>query len=255
VQITFVGGLDGADAETVAASLGAAPGWEALPVALELHCSPRGVGDLLEGRITVAGFREAVGERWWAGRLDRILTAEQLAAALDRVSAGYEDDPVGACRRLMIDLVTPFAQRSDAEGVVERSPANLVHAPILERLFPESRFVHAVRDGRQAAVRRGGVRTAGELLAGLERWAGGLREIDAGVRVREDGAAYGVWPDRLDVTLLGPEVAPGAGWRHELSGREQRRVARRYARTLRELADEGVHCAPQLIEARERAGG
>ena len=255
MEITFVGGLDRADAAAVAQSTGAAAGWAALPVALELHCSPRGLGDLLEGRITLAGFREAVGERWWADRLETILTAEELAAALDRLSADYDRDPIGAGRRLLIDVVTPFAGRSAAEGVAEPSPANLVYAPILDRLFPESLFVHAVRDGREAAIREGGVRTAGELLAALERWAEGLRVIDAGVRVQEEGATYGVWPDRLRVTMLGPEETPGGGWRHGLSGREQKRVARRYARTLRELAEEGVHCAPQLLEARERTGG
>jgi hypothetical protein len=255
MQVTFVGGLDRADTAAVAASAGAAAGWEALPVALELHCSPRGVGDLLEGRITLAGFREAVGERWWADRLEIILTAEQLARALDRLSAGYEADPIGSCRGLVVDFVTPFAERSGVEGVVEHSYANLVYAPILERLFPESRFIHAIRDGREAVIRAGGVRTAGELLEALDRWSQGLRAIDAGVRVREEGAAYGVWPDRLGVTTLGPEETSGGGWRHGLSGREQKRVARRYARTLRELADEGVHCAPQLLEARERTGG
>jgi hypothetical protein len=255
VQVTFVGGLDRSDTATVAASVAAAAGWEALPVALEAHCSPRGIGDLLEGRITLAGFREAIGEHWWADRLELILTPQRLAETLDRLTAGYDADPVGASRQFVVDLVTPFAERAGAEGVVEHSPANLVYGPILERLFPESRFVHAVRDGREAAIRAGGVRTAGELLAAVERWAEGIRAVDAGVRVREDGASYGVWPDRLKVTTLGPEETPGGGWRHGLSGREQKRVARRYARTLRELAEAEVHCAPQLLELRERAGG
>jgi Sulfotransferase family len=255
VQVTFVGGLDSSDTAAVAASAGAAAGWEALPVTLETHCSPRGLGDLLEGRITLAGFREAVGERWWADRLELVLTPQQLAETLDGLSAGYDTDPIGAARRFVVDLVTPFAERAGVEGVVEHSPANLLYAPILERLFPESRFVHAVRDGRESAIRHGGVRTAGELLAAVERWADGIRAIDAGVRVREDGASYGVWPDRMKVTALGPEETPGGGWRHGLTGREQKRVARRYARTLRELAEEKVHCAPQLLELRERAGG
>ena len=110
-------------------------------------------------------------------------------------------------------------------------------------------FMEDLRSGR---VKRAVVIGGGPLA--LE-WAQGLRAIDAGVRVREEGATYGVWPDRLEVTMLGPDHTPGGGWRHGLSGREQRRVARRYARTLRELSDERVHCAPQLLEARERAGG
>jgi Sulfotransferase family len=255
MQVTFVGGLDRSDTAAVAAAVGAAAGWVALPVALEAHCSPRGLGDLLEGRITLAGFREAVGEHWWADRLELVLTPQQLAEALDRLAASYDTDPIGASRQFVIDLVRPFARNAGSGGVVEHSPANLVYAPILERLFPESRFVHAVRDGRESALRAGGVSTAGELLEAVDRWAAGIRAVDAGVRVREEGAAYGVWPNRLRVTTLGPGETPGGGWRHGLSGREQKRVARRYARTLRELSEEGVHCAPQLLELRERAGG
>ena len=55
--------------------------------------------------------------------------------------------------------------------------------------------------------------------------------------------------------MLGPEETPEAAGATGCRAREQKRVARRYARTLRELSEEGVHCAPQLLEARERAGG
>ena len=161
--------------------------------------------------------------------------------------------PVAACRRLFEDLVEPFAESSGEPGVVEATPTVLAAAPILERLFGEAEFVHALRDGRDLAARElGDHRTPGELLAGVARWAESLRDIDAGVQVREDGAAYGVWPDRLRVELLRPE-APGA-WGHGLSRRERRRVTRRYVRTLRSLADDGVHCAPDLVELVEREG-
>jgi hypothetical protein len=251
VQLTFVGGIDRGDAAQVAAEVGATPGWEALPVELGFHCERRGISDLLEGRVTLAGFRDAVAERWWTDRLERVVAAEALAAALDRLAADYAREPIAACRRLFLDLVAPFAESSGAAGLVEHSLPNLVHAPNLDRLFGEARFVHAVRDGREIAARAGD-RTAGELIAGLAGWAADLREIDAGVRVREDGAAYGVWPDRLRVVVLGGDTAGDPGWGAGLSRRERRRVERRYARTLRELAADGVHCAPALIEARER---
>lgn len=254
MQLTFVGGIDRADAAQVAEGIGATPGLAHVPVELGLHCDPRGMPDLLEGRITLAGFREAIGERWWTDRLERIASAEQLAAALERFSPAYARDPVTACRQLFVDLVEPFAERSGEPGLVEHSAANLRHAPTLDRLFADAHFVHAVRDGRDVAARRGENRTPAELLAGVARLAGGLREIDAAVRVHEDGAAYGVWPERLRVELLASEGPPGARWGSGLSGRERRRVERRYARTLRELAEEGVHCAPALVEARERAG-
>lgn len=254
MKLTFVGGIDRADAAQVAREIASASGWAEIPVELGLHCEPRGIPDLLEGRITLAGFREAIGERWWADRLERVVSAEQLAAALDSFSQAYARDPVGACRRLFCDLVGPFAERCGQPGLVEHSAATLRHAPALDRLFGEAQFVHAVRDGRDVAAHAADNRTPAELLAGVGRWADGLREIDAAVRVREDGATYGVWPERLRVELVASEGPPGARWASGLSRRERRRVERRYARTLRELDDEGIHCAPALIEARERAG-
>jgi hypothetical protein len=283
LQLTFVGGIDRADAALVAAAIGATPAYAAVPVELEFHCAPRGIPDLLEGRITLAGFRDAIAERWWSDRLEKIAAPQQLDEALKRLAAGYERDPVGACRGLFCDLAVPVAERAGRPGLVERSVGNLVHAPTLERLFADARFVHAVRDGRDVAARElPHGRSAGELLAGVERWAERVRAIDASVRVREDGAIYGVWPERLAVVVLGPggeafaglrafldleddppaptalepDRAPGpvSEWKHGLSRRERRRVARRYARTLRALADDGIHCAPALIEVRESAG-
>lgn len=253
MQLTFVGGVAHADAALVAQRIGATPGWAALPVELGFHAEPRGIGDLLEGRITLAGFREAVGERWWTERLERIVSAQQLAAALERLTQGYERDPVAACRRLFEELVEPFAESSGEPGVVEATGGVLAAAPILERLFGEAEFVHALRDGRDHAARGlGEHRTPGELLAGIARWADALRAIDAGVQVREDGSTYGVWPDRLRVELLSPDGAET--WGRGLSRRERRRVTRRYVRTLRSLADEGIHCAPDLVELVESGG-
>ncbi|HYU59742.1 MAG TPA: hypothetical protein VEK39_03205 [Solirubrobacterales bacterium] len=285
MQLTFVGGIDRADAELVGRAIGATPGYESIPVELGFHCAPRGIPDLLEGRISLAGFREALGERWWTDRLERITAAERLDGALERLTGAYDRDPVGACARLFVELTAPLAERAGKPGLVEHSHANLINAPTLERLFAEARFVHAVRDGRDVAARHAADgATAARLLAGVERWADDLRAIDSGVQIREEGAIYGVWPERLCVVVLGgaggdsfaglgsflgldedplapslldPEPAqrPGGGWEHGLSARQRRRVRRRYERTLRALAEEGVHCAAALIEAREEAGG
>lgn len=254
LKLSFVGAVDAADAALAAHRISSTPGWAEIPVELGFVCEPRGIPDLLEGRITLAAFCEAIGERWWGGRLERIVDAATLAEALERLSAAYERDPVTACRQLFFDLVAPFAQRSGEPGLVEHTPGSLVHAPTLDRIFGEARFVHALRDGREVAAKTLARRTAGELAGAVQRWAAALRRIDAGVRVREDGASYGVWPDRLRVEMLEPAADPGRGWESGLSRHERRRVERRYARTLRELAEEGVHCAPALIEARERAG-
>jgi hypothetical protein len=257
-ELAFVGGVEHDLAVAAARTVEDPARFAVLPVELGFHCQRHGFPDLLEGRMTLSAFRTAMGERWWRDRLERIATAEQLAFALERLEGAHPTDPVGACRSFFLELVTPAAERAERAGVVEHSQDALVNAPTLDRLFDEARFVHVLRDGREVAAARvvrdegpPGDRPPGAhaLLEAIEWWARELRRIDAGVRVREDGAEYGVWPGRLRV-ILAPEGDEG-DWEDGLTRRERRRVRRRYRRILGELSEAGVHCAPQLLEAYE----
>src|SRR5919109_285696 len=80
---------------------------------------------------------------------------------------------------------------------------NVREAQTLLRIFPEARFVHAVRDGRDAASSVT-TKTWGPdgIAAGIDWWADRLRAIDAGVRGEEDGSAYALPPERLCVVVL-----------------------------------------------------
>jgi hypothetical protein len=258
-ELAFVGGVEHDVAVTTAPTLEDPSRFAVLPVEVGFHCQPRGFADLLEGRMTLSAFRTAMRERWWPERVERIATAEQLAASLERLEDAYPADPVGSCRRLFCELVGPFAEREGRVGVVEHSGGALANAPTLERVFAEATFVHVLRDGREVAASRvaraegpPGERPPGAhaVLEALEWWAEELQVIDSGVRVQEDGAEYGVWPDRLRVMLVADRPEPGE-WERGLTSRERRRVRRRYRRILAELADRGVHCAPQLIAAYE----
>jgi hypothetical protein len=258
-ELAFVGGVEHDMAVAAARTVEDASKFAVLPVELGFHCQRRGFPDLLEGRMTLSAFRTAMGERWWPDRVERIATAQQLASALERLDAAYPTDPVGACRSFFLELAAPVAERSERGGVVEHSQGILVNAPTLERLFAAARFVHVLRDGREVAAARVAAAEgppderppgAHALLEAIEWWAEELRRIDAGVRVREDGAEYGVWPDRLRVMLVSGGAEQGS-WEHGLGGRERRRVRRRYRRILGELSEAGVHCAPDLIEAYE----
>jgi Sulfotransferase family len=257
-ELAFVGGVEHDLAVETAPTVEDPSRFATVPVELGFHCERRGFADLLEGRMTLAMFRTAMHEHWWPDRLERVASAEDLATALERLEDSYPADPVGACRRLFLDLVAPVAEAAERPGVVEHSPGVLVNAPTLERMFAEARFVHVVRDGREVAAARlarlegpPGERPPGAhaVLEGLEWWADELRRVDAGVRVEEDGATYGVWPHRLRVVLV-PDPDRG-GWERGLTAREQRRVRRRYRRILAELSERGVHCAPELIAAYE----
>jgi hypothetical protein len=189
-----------------------------------------------------------------------------------------------------VDLLWPLAAQEEKPGLVEMSSHNVREAQALCRLFPEARFVHTVRDGRNAAhsatAKADGPDT---VLEGIDWWAGRLHEIEAGVRGEEDGAADAlsapelwvvvlddlIWGDRevayarlLD--FLGIDDDPGMAeffevkmhpsaarvdpWRDGLGRIERRRVERKYEAALAELEREGNHVARPLIDAYKRLG-
>ena len=223
------------------------------------------------------------------GRLDEIVPRDRFDAAAERFSSSYLDDPLGASWRLFVELLWPVATADRRRGLVETSARNLHRAPTLARLFGEARFIHVVRDGRVAAFRVAETDWGpGDPLAGIDWWAERLRRVDHAVRGEEDGAAYSLGSDRLHVLVLdellsGDREPPYAALRdflgiedepgmrafldrwlgptdsaeeplgNGLSSWRRLRLRRKYERTLEALKREGVHCAPQLIEAYERS--
>jgi hypothetical protein len=162
-------------------------------------------------------------------------------------------------------------------------------AQTLVRVFPEARFVHVVRDGRDAAwaaaaearTRRPATRIAG--------WTDELREIELAIRGEEDGAPYALPPERFGVVVLdqlaagdreasyqallallaldddprmrsflehrlGPEEIGRGRWRERVRGPAARALQRRYRRALSQLERERNHAARPLLEAYERLG-
>ena len=83
------------------------------------------------------------------------------------------------------------------------SSHNVRASQTLLRLFPEARFIHALRDGRDSAAsvtgKTWGPRRVG---AAIGWWADRLRAIEDGVRGSEDGAAFSIPADRFRVVLL-----------------------------------------------------
>jgi hypothetical protein len=222
------------------------------------------------------------------GRLDEVVPQDRFEAAVDRFSSSYLDDPLDACRGLFDDLLGPLASAEGKQGLVETSARNLHHAPILARLFPDARFVHVVRDGRVAAFRLAETDWGPQdPIAGIDWWAERVRRVDHAVRGEEDGTSYSLGPEQLHVLVLdellngdreppyealleflGAEDETGArafldrwlgpadhsrrAWENGMSSWKRRRLRRKYERTLGALQRDGVHCAPQLIEAYER---
>ena len=97
----------------------------------------------------------------------------------------------------------PLAEEEGKPGLVEMSSHNVREAQTLNRLFPEARFVHVFRDGRDTAS---SITTMtwgpGTIPRALDWWADRMRAIDDGVRNQEDGAEFVIPTSRLHAMLL-----------------------------------------------------
>ncbi len=297
-DLVFIGGMGRSGTHALARLLGRHPRFAEVPIEARFHCDTGGMPDLLGGRVTLAGFLERLRDHWWhrvradgqPRGLYNLSTRTLFDAAVERFEDAYASDPVRACGQLFVDLLWPLAAQEAKPGLVEMSSHNVREAQTLRRLFAEARFVHTVRDGRDAArsvtAKAWGPDT---VLEGIDWWAGQLRAIEAGVRGEEDGAAYAlssselcvvvlddlVWGDREGayerlLDFLGIDDDPGMEeffelkmhpaaerlepWREGLGRFERRRVQRKYEAALAELEREGNHVARPLIDAYERLG-
>lgn len=215
-RLVFVGGTGRSGTHIVGRLLGSHPRWADVPIEARFHCNKRGMGDLLEGRVSLGAFMEKLRGFWWHRvRVDdqprglyNLMRQAAFDEAADRFEAGYHDDPVGACRRLFDDLLWRVAAEQHKPGLVEMSSHNIKEAQTLRRLFADSRLVHTVRDGRDSASSVA-TKTWGpdRIAPAIDWWADRLRAIDAGVRGEEDGGSFTLGPDRLHTVVLDDLVA------------------------------------------------
>ena len=295
-ELVFIGGTGRSGTHALARLIGHHSRFADVPVEARFHCNKRGMPDLLEGRITLAAYLAKLRGFWWHrvrvdGRprgLYNLMREADFEAAAARFEAAYPDDPIRACRGLVLDLLGPVAARAGEPGLVEMSSHNVKEAQTLLRLFPEARILHALRDGRDSAASVTG-KTWGpaSIGAAIDWWAERLRQIERGVRGEEDGAGYSIPADRFSVVLLddlvGPErervyaellaflgvgdepgireyfdgsvhaEAANAGrWRRELGPVTRVLADRRYRRAVAALEREGNHAAAPLRAALER---
>ena len=127
-------------------------------------------------------------------------------AALRRRSRG------GLPPALLRPALVPGRARPSAERLVEQSCDTIAQAPTLARLFPEAKFIHVVRDGRDASASRVAQTARPDLPAdptqGLEWWEERIRRDRRGARA--------IPPDRLltvsldELLMLGPTGAAAA---------------------------------------------
>ena len=189
----------------------------------------------------------------------------------------------------------PVAERSGKPGLVEMSSHNIRASQTLLRLFPEARFIHALRDGRDSAAsvtgKTWGPRRVG---AAIGWWADRLRSIEErdprqrgrrrllDLRPTASGSSCSRTSSassdgthlrrparvprsrrrgRRSATFFDAEMTPETAhlgrWRRQLSAPGRLWVQRRYEWTVGALEREGNHAAPVLRAAldREAAAG
>jgi hypothetical protein len=297
-ELVFVGGTGRSGTHILGRLLGSHGSLADVPIEARFHCNKRGFGDLLEGRVSLGTFLEKLRAFWWHRvRVDdqprglyNLMRRSDFDAAVDRFEGSYHHEPVTACAALFKDLLWRVAEEEGRPGLVEMSSHNIKEAQTLRRLFPEARFVHTVRDGRDAASSVT-TKTWGpsRIVPAIDWWAERLRAIDSGIRGEEDGGAYGLGPRRLHTVVLddlvggdretafgallefcglpeddsireffdvemGASQAHRGRWAEGLGSLERARVRRKYERTLGGLEREGNHVAAPLRSAFERLG-
>ena len=295
-ELIFVGGTGRSGTHIIGRLLGEHPRLADVPIEARLHCNKRGMPDLLGGRVSLDGYLTKLREFWWHRvRVDdqprglyNLMRRAPFDAAAERFEAAYHSDPVAACRELFVELLWPFADEQGKPGLVEMSSHNIREAQTLRRLFPEARFVHTVRDGRDAASSVT-TKTWGpdSVVKAIDWWAARLRAIEAGVSSTEDGTEHVLPPDRLHCLVLddlvhgereraydqllgfcglsddpairgffdgemGSRAANRGRWAKGLGPVGRARVRRKYEGTLETLERERNHVAAPLISAYER---
>lgn len=313
-RLVFVGGTGRSGTHIVARLLGAHSALHMVPIETRFHCNPRGLADVVTGEATVAEFVAKLRGFWWHRRrfgigatmrlarlggrggkvrgLHKIIASDRFEEAIGRFEADVravgsrsadEDRVIRASRELFFDLLGPLAREAGKPGIVEMSCFSIAAAPGLERIFPEARFVHAVRDGRDSGSSKAAKRQKRHhptgVADGIEWWRGRLRLAEEGVRGLADPqrvhvvsldelvaghreAAYAALLAALDLDdepamreFFEAEMSAGAAnrgrWREGLDEREEAAVRRCYEQALELIEREGYHCAAALRQAYE----
>jgi hypothetical protein len=237
------------------------------------------------GRARLGAHR--VGQRLGLGHeesrvrgLHQIIDRDRFEEAVTTFERTQGNDLLDASHRLFYDLLEPERERSSKPALVEMSTFTIAAAPELAQIFPEARFVHSVRDGRDSGASKTLLREKEhhptDAISGIDFWADRLRRADLGVKglteadrerlhlisldelvsSNRDGA-YGGLLEFLGVgdepamreffdTSMTAEAANQGRWREGLDADEQREVTAHYEATLARLELEDYHCAPLL---------
>ena len=293
--ILFVGGTGRSGTHVVSKILGNHSSYRKVPSEVRFHTDEGGFPDVLAGRTGPDLFVYRLRHHWYRNFEARRFTFRGFhnyvpKSRLDAASASFlrrfkNDEPEAALRQLFFDLLWPLATEWSKSGLIEQSCDTVREAGTLSVLFPEARFVHVVRDGRDVAASRVGqarwMSYPRTMDQGLEWWEQRIRAIDDGVRaagadrvavvslddlVTDEGrrrsfaelrrfAGLPTESDMLEYFKGRVKVrnAHTERWRDAVPARRQADIDARYSEILDSLEADGVHCAGLLRRVRERS--
>lgn len=278
----FVGGAFRSGTHIVAHLIGRHPAYCTLAREMFFHCAERGVPAYLAGTIDRRQFASDLLGRWWRRKapwhpegergLHQTFAPEDFEAVVAAFLTAPPDDRPGACRALISSLFDPLAAEAGKATWVEHTPRNIWAAGELSTLFPQARFIHVVRDGRDQACSVVRLPFRGDSVEDeLRLWARDLRMGEAGSRSLAPGQLLVVHLEdlvlldrdasfeRLTAFLPAGDVEPMREFfesevtaerahigrsRVELEPEARERIDDLYRELLEELRAEGISCLP-----------
>jgi Sulfotransferase family len=292
--VVFVGGTGRSGTHIVAQLLGRSHNLAMIPVEVRFHTDADGFPGLLAGEVSLDSFVRRLRGYWWKGfqtrrfrGLFRFVDRERFDAAVAAFERDFPDDREEACRRLFFDLLWFRTERKQSvRGLVEQSCDTVAQAPTLLRLFDRARFVHVVRDGRDASASRVG-QTKGLIrprtrAQGLAWWEERLARLESGAAAIPSARLLTVSLDELLLAGGGETLRPllrfcgtkatnrvryfyanrmnreqahSERWREGLSERKAARLLEQYEAALDRLEAGGARSVPLLRRTLERTRG
>ena len=293
-KLVFIGGTGRSGTHVLSQLISRHNRYALVPVEVRFHTDPEGFPGLLSGQVTPTQFLERMRGFWWRGfqtnrfrGMYRFVDRDRYDAALAAFEGAHGDDLVAACRQLFYDLLWfRVEEQPRALALVEQSTDTVAAAETLARVFPEAKFIHVVRDGRDASASRvsqtRGLVRPRTRVQGIEWWEERIRAIERGADavdaeklltvsldelVRLHRARVALRPlfrflgapvtkrtRRYFSNRMTSEEANKERWREGISKRKAERIAALYDEALGRLEADGARCAPLLRHALEREG-
>jgi hypothetical protein len=302
--VTFVGGTGRSGTHVLAQLLSRNERLALVPVEVRFHTDPDGFPGLLADEVGLEQFMKRLRGFWWKGRqlssvdgaptlrtrgMFRFVKRRRFEEAAARFESTFADEREAACRRLFFDLLAfrVDEREGDTRGIVEQSCDTVAQAATLTKIFPDARFIHVVRDGRDASASRvaqtrglirprtrsDGIRWWSERVEAIEAGANAVEperlltlSLDELLRVERSrvalrplfrfvGAHVSKAPRRYFNNRMNAEQANAERWRRGISARRAAKLDGLYAEALDRLDAGGARCAPLLRRTYERRTG